>query len=694
MIGKEKHFIARIMNIILNLLIGIFGVLLLITIYNNIQTKILKNSYSSFFGYSMFEVQTGSMKDTIHAGDLILVKYQEVINLGDIITYSHDGEFITHRVIEVYKDTFVTKGDFNNVKDDPISKDQVVGKVVKIFPHFGIFRKTLFNPFVLLTLIITLYLAICVFKSRNLSLDKEQKKLESRKEIGVVMGSVFEKIKEIIKEKIQRDRVEPFSEYESIKKETVEVSTEEVKEEKVVPVEPILSSSESSLEEDSNSSEDLEKTMFFRMVSVDQDEIDHVYSDLSSPSPSEVASLVVEESSKPKKKNSITENKSKTKEEKVETELELLQKKKKKFKNILEKTMFIKTEEISEIIAILNQHEKNKMNEATIQKNFLKAYIDGKYYNYCGDINVSYNGKNMNSKMSAVLSSIADQMIKNYHQNDTKYEEKVRKYEKFFILVLALEQAFLVDESISEKRTHYTNRIVKQLGNVYTDSILKSIVQDIIKTQKKYSDMVQYSFSKLDTSMFLLNLDTAISKTKKIYAVELLHNITFSKVYSDYIVDKTYKEGVVAEDKIYVLLTLLLRQIAKDMLDLQNDKKYLLSVPDSLYLKEKKLEHLFKVFDDECAKNSIIILVRYEELSKYSKTIKMFMKEGYQFALNLEGVEKIKAKDRGVVLGVSYLFMSRRNKTKDTILASLPDDSASKIIYTDLLNKIGDIWGE
>ena len=78
----------------------------------------------------MFEVQTGSMKDTIHAGDLILVKYQEVINLGDIITYSHDGEFITHRVIEVYKDTFVTKGDFNNVKDDPISKDQVVGKVV------------------------------------------------------------------------------------------------------------------------------------------------------------------------------------------------------------------------------------------------------------------------------------------------------------------------------------------------------------------------------------------------------------------------------------------------------------------------------------------------------------------------------------------------------------------------------------
>ncbi len=697
MVKREKQISEKIMNIILNVLIGIFGILLLITIYNNIQTKILKNSYSSFFGYSMFEVQTGSMADAIHAGDLILVKYQDAINLGDIITYSHDGEFITHRVIEVYKDTFVTKGDFNNTKDDPISKDQVVGKVVKIFPHFGIFRRTLFNPFVLLTLIITLYLAICVFKSKNKSLESENQ--ESRKEISEVMGSIVEKIKAIIKDKIQREKIEPFSEEIEREKESDIIPPSE----SVLPKEEKIENVNSSLEENvdtmpqkiDNSSDDLEKTMFFRMVSVDQDEIDHIYSSTTSS----VAKLVEEDttfdaSAVSKKTEVESKKKSKNKEEKVETELELLQKKKKKFKNILEKTMFIKTEEISEIIEILNQHEKSKTNEASIKKTFLKAYIDGKYYNYCGDINVSYNGKNMISRMSLVLSHIADSMIENYHQNDTKYEEKVRKYEKLFVLVLSLEQAFLVEEALSDKRVSYTNKIVKQLGNIYTDAMLKNIVQDIIKTQKKYSDMVEYSFSKLDTNMFLLNLDTAISKTKKIYAVELEHNITFSKVYSDYIVDKTYKEGVVAEDKIYVLLTLLLRQITKDMLEAHYDKKYLLYIPDSLYLKEKKLSHLFKLFDDECAKNSILIFIKYDELSKYSKIVRMFIKEGYHFALDLEGVEKIKVKDRGLVESMDYLFMSRRNKTKEIILSSLSENSSNKMIYTDLLSKIGDIWGE
>ena len=42
--------------------------------------------------------------------------------------------------------TYVTKGDANNSKDEPISKEQIVGKVVKIIPGFGIIRKTILNP--------------------------------------------------------------------------------------------------------------------------------------------------------------------------------------------------------------------------------------------------------------------------------------------------------------------------------------------------------------------------------------------------------------------------------------------------------------------------------------------------------------------------------------------------------------------
>lgn len=701
MVKRKNRVIEKIINIILNILIGIFGIILVVTIYNNIQTKVLKNSYSSFFGYSIFEVQTGSMSSTINAGDWIIVKYQRSINLDDIVTYEQNGEFITHRVVEVYKETFVTKGDANNAKDEPISKKQVVGKVIKILPTFGILRSTLFNPMVLITLIITLYLASQVFKSKRKSTTKNDNN-ESVRGIEVIMEKLIRRIKDLIIKKLSSEREE----------ETTRISRD-------ILAEPNNSIAKQIEEKQDNiykqrieqppektppkeTEEDLEKTMYFRMVSVDQDEIDNVYSNnfrKNVESDDETISKLVEED-KPRRTTRKRSEKTNTPSEKenqdeIKKELELLQKRKKKFKNILEKVMFIKAEEISEIIEILNQHEKNKPNEITIKKNFLNAYIDGKYYNYCGDVNVEYNGKNMTSKMSLVIATTANEMINSYKQNDPKFEEKVRKYEALFTLVLYLEQAFLIEEDLDEKRQNYKNKIYRYIGhNAYTDSMLKNIIQDTIKTQKKYSGVIKYSFDKLDTNMFELNLDNAISKTKKIYAVELDHNIVFSKVYSDYIVDKTYKEGIVAEDKLTVLLTLLLRQVAKDMLTANFNKKYLLYIPETLYEKEKKLYNTFKMFEDEYAKHSIIILVKYEEISKYSKIIKALIKEGYHFAADLENIEKVKVKDRGCVEAMDYILMSRRNKERENILASLSNDISDKLVYTDLLSKLGNIWGE
>ena len=75
---------------------------------------------------------------------------------------------------------------------------------------------------------------------------------------------------------------------------------------------------------------------------------------------------------------------------------------------------------------------------------------------------------------------------------------------------------------------------------------------------------------------YLFNINYNSLSKKNMYAVELEHNIAFSKIYSDYIVDKTYTEGVVAEDKLAVLLTLLSSQIVNNMINNEFDKKYVI----------------------------------------------------------------------------------------------------------------------
>ena len=66
---NNNKIISKILNIIMNILIFIFGIVLLISIYNIIQVNVLGNEKSSFFGYSLFEVQSGSMSPAIEKGD-------------------------------------------------------------------------------------------------------------------------------------------------------------------------------------------------------------------------------------------------------------------------------------------------------------------------------------------------------------------------------------------------------------------------------------------------------------------------------------------------------------------------------------------------------------------------------------------------------------------------------------------------
>ena len=370
------------------------------------------------------------MADTINAGDWIVVKLTQKVKLDDIITYKAKGEYITHRIVQVYKGTYITKGDANNAKDDePIDQKQVVGKVVKILHSFGIFRKTLFNPGVLITLIITLFLFHIAFKKND---GKDKKiKLIKEKIIDVWGQKIILLLKKIIKKtvmlfnKIKRS-LKALS-HKKTKKEVVSKDTLEVKKEKKnndEQVEEITKEEEISLpiveDEHYKDEDELEKTSFYRVVPVDATEVSEEYK--NAPTKEEVEEYYKDEDDLDKTslyriipvdatevndtlleiaQNEIKEPKQPDKEEKSEpvveeneitTEesdaltqlnLELLKniKGNRKSKNVIDTVMLIKREEINQIIDILIDDDKTYDNTATIKKKFIDTYIGAKYYN-------------------------------------------------------------------------------------------------------------------------------------------------------------------------------------------------------------------------------------------------------------------------------------------------------------------------
>lgn len=691
---KKTSIYEKIINVILDIFIFLFGIILLVSIYKGIQVKILGNDYSSFFGYSIFEVQTGSMGKAIKAGDWIIVKATDDIKLNDIVTYESEGEFITHRVIEAYNGTYITKGDANSAKDDPISKDQIVGKVEKTLKSFGIFRKTIFNPFVLITLIITLYLFSFVFRKNKKEQTESSNKEETIKKIDNFIDMILAKIKESfnkkVEKKMQQDKIDTRKEEKKIKAES---KKETIKYEQVVP-EVVKEETIEQPKIEEISDEELDKTMYFRAIKVDKDELDNTFLEIEKNKEKENAVETKEQERQAKLK---------AKSEKVEVVevddslvkegLEMLGKRNKKFKNIIDKIMYMKEQELEEIIICLNNNEKLQVNEASIKNDFIKTYVDVKYYNFCGNANAEYTSRNMTVKIVDTIKETSEKMIESYKGTDTKYEEKVQKYTNIFILIMYLEQVKGEIDDIDPIREMYKKKITKYSKNNLTDKNVKEMIENIIKIQRVYQGMVKYTLDNLETNTFSLNYNQLTAK-KYMYALELDHNIAFSRVYSDYIVDKTYSEGIIAEDKVMIILSLLSIELVNNMLSSEFRKKYILYIPETIYEKENKLVKITKMMEDEFIKNNLYILVKYDALIKNKKVIKELRKSGYRFALVFDKTTEIKAKDRNSICIADYIFIDKKTVDAAVLLPNIPEELVSNIIYEEVGSKVGNYGGE
>lgn len=673
---KKKVNKEQIINTILNVFIVIFGLILVFSVYNKVQVSFFGKDYSDFFGYSVFEVQTGSMKPEINPGDWIIVKSTKNIKLNDVVTYKEGEDFITHRVIGKSGGTYITKGDANPSKDDPIDEKQMVGVVVKTLPAFGFFKKTIFNPVVLVSIIITILIFNYVMK-KNKKEVLEEKEKKNNMELKNKIKMLSEKTSTILKEKVKAIKKEKQ------KKEFVEQLVEnqsdgEYRELAVLEDEELQSKTEEEL------NEMFEEDASF--IPVDVSELDETFLEIAQ---NEIEEEPVVEN---KKIQEIEIEEEEEKEAPNKINLELLEKGKKS-KNIIEKFISIKIEELNEIINILDTDEKTYVNEPTIKNKLMGYYIDSRYYNYYGNIDFASTKKQL-EKIEKYITKEAALLKKKYNGSDSKYSEKVDKFLKIFIVLANLENA---KNSITDKKAKeefYKTQILELVSDLNWDSIkMKNTISEIMKIQRNYVGIIEYLCKKFETNMFDLEL-LKLKTNKNIFVTNLEHNITFSKMYSDYIIDKTYSEGVIAENKIIVLLNLLSINLINDMLNADFNKKYIVCIPESLYTKEKKLEKVLGMIEDEHAKDSVIILISMEKLSCSKTIIRKLKKNGYSFAVPIVKEESLNSKNYPTMNLSDYIFVDKNISNVVKTLTSFPEDIVDKMIYENIIEKIGDFGGE
>ena len=66
--------------------------------------------------YRVLIVRSGSMTPVFYTGDLIIISHNDptvTLSPGTIITFKVKGRIVTHRIVGVVEDGYITKGDAN-----------------------------------------------------------------------------------------------------------------------------------------------------------------------------------------------------------------------------------------------------------------------------------------------------------------------------------------------------------------------------------------------------------------------------------------------------------------------------------------------------------------------------------------------------------------------------------------------------
>ena len=188
---------GRVLKIIKYFLITVLTFIALICMWVFVQTLTKPNEVPSIFGYKPFIVLSGSMETELYRGDLAIVKEVDVNSLkeNDIIAFKDkDNYVVTHRIVKIEKDKFITKGDNNNkVDSDPVSKSKIEGLCVYKISGLGSVLLVLQKPITLVIIIGIIIMVGIVW----ITIDSNKLSIEERKELEQLRKEKNKKTKKV-----------------------------------------------------------------------------------------------------------------------------------------------------------------------------------------------------------------------------------------------------------------------------------------------------------------------------------------------------------------------------------------------------------------------------------------------------------------------------------------------------------------
>ena len=175
---KKKSVSVLLKGFLMAMIAGLIGTLLLNVSTLRAVGEIKRGRYIKT-GYFWAIIGSGSMEPTVSVNDLLFIRGGDFFQAEDIVTYvSERGTLITHRVKAVVDGGYVTQGDANNIPDEEIRRQRMLGKAVLIVPGVGSVISGIFSPAGIILLACIFSAVLLIRKTRRGKNEEEHKNAE------------------------------------------------------------------------------------------------------------------------------------------------------------------------------------------------------------------------------------------------------------------------------------------------------------------------------------------------------------------------------------------------------------------------------------------------------------------------------------------------------------------------------------
>lgn len=244
----------------------------------------------------------------------------------------------------------------------------------------------------------------------------------------------------------------------------------------------------------------------------------------------------------------------------------------------------------------------------------IETYIKVRYYNYY-EIKFKESEKNINYYMKKTVEQMPNDI-------KTKHTFYMFKYILYFDNVKKIENL----KQLIDEINNYKTNILKNPN----DNFITEITNKIKENEKRKIKFIE-SF-KNDH----FNIIENPTNHKKVDIIKLDYNIKFNKIYSAFSINKVYHTGIVNEQKAFITYYQTSLKILKNVINSIYNKEYIVLFPISILEKKQKTTRLKNVIENEMIKNNIILQLTYTEYIENKETINEMIKEGYNFAVEID----------------------------------------------------------